>query len=199
MVDARLETEWRESLLFDALSDTAWRVFTGALMWSARNGTDGFIPARYCRQLHPDGEQPDAEIELRDAGLWETHTDTRHGDGWQFIDWAGDLGQSTAAEIEAYKANARERSRRYRESARQKAQAKAEKAQAKRLTSDVTRDATSDVRAHVGQAEAEAEAEATALNTERSSDNSIQGQSDELVTQWPTRKPGEPDEWGEAF
>lgn len=146
MTDARLRGEWLGNLEFDLLSDRAWRVFTGALMWCAQNGTDGFIPDRYHNRLHPDGanlETRKAEKELTDAGLWEK---TRHqplGKGYQLIDWDGFLGQSTAEQVETYKANARERQRRYRERERSKLE--------KRVMSDVTR--------HVGKGTGEGERE----------------------------------------
>lgn len=115
MTDARLRGEWIGKIKFDNLSDTAWRVFTTGLLWSAEQGTDGHIPSRYLRTLHPDGEKPDALREIAQAGIWETSPT-----GVQFIDWAGKLGQSTALEVETAKAQARERQRRWRDAQRQK-------------------------------------------------------------------------------
>ena len=143
---------------FDSLSDTAWRVLTGGLMWCAENGTDGDIPSRYVKYLHPDGEKPDANLELVKAEIW-IHSTT----GYLFIDWNGALGQSTAAEVAAYRQNARERSRRYRDSQRKKLEDKTTKALPQGLKpEDVMRDATSDVtrdvRAHVGEGIGEGEA-----------------------------------------
>ena len=109
MADARLRGAWLGKMRFDDLSDTAWRVFTSALMWSTEQGTDGAIPARYVRHLHPDGEQPEAVEELVAAGLAQ-----RVDDGLELIDWAGELGQSTAEQVEEYKRKARERMRRRR-------------------------------------------------------------------------------------
>lgn len=109
MADARLRGAWLGKMRFDDLSDTAWRVFTSALMWSVEQGTDGVIPSRYLKQLHPDGEQPSAIDDLVTAGIAE-----RTDKGLELIDWAGELGQSTAAQVEEYKRNARERQRRRR-------------------------------------------------------------------------------------
>lgn len=73
MADARLRAEWLGQMRFDDLSDAAWRVFTSALMWSIGNGTDGVIPRRYLRYLHPDGViEESVRIELVHAGLWSS-------------------------------------------------------------------------------------------------------------------------------
>jgi hypothetical protein len=85
------------------------------LLWSAEQGTDGHIPTRYVRALHPDGEKLDAAREVAQAGIWEINPD-----GIQFIDWSGRLGQSTALEVETAKASARDRQKRWRERERQK-------------------------------------------------------------------------------
>jgi len=153
VTDARLRGEWLNSLQFDGLSDTAWRVFTGALMWSAENGTDGLIPKRYLKMLHPDGEQPAAFEEIVRAKLW-----TARGDGFQCTDWDGSLGQSSAEQVETYKANARKRSKDYRERERKKLARSAgfspsPETQAPPVTRDVVSDVTRDVREHVGKGE----------------------------------------------
>ena len=106
MTDARLRGEWVSSMKFDNLSDKAWRIFTGALMWSAENGTDGFIPDRYSKRLHPDGSDIQAEWELSEAGLWEKTRDADGNKGMQLVDWDGALGQSLAIQVETYRANA---------------------------------------------------------------------------------------------
>ena len=144
MVDARLSSEWLGTLRFDALSDAAWRVFSGALMWCNGSGTDGVIPNRYVPRLHPDGEQPEAFAELEKAGLWE-----RTEDGYVMDEWDGALGQSTSAQVETYRANARQRQAKYREKERQKL------ARSLGLSDEgVTSDVTDDVTRHVGKAEA---------------------------------------------
>jgi hypothetical protein len=133
VTDARLPGRWASSLDMDSLSDASWRVFSYALMWSAENGTDGFIPTRYLKRLHPDGEQPEAFEQLAHQGLW-----VRGDAGYQLKDWDTSLGQSTREQVETYRAKGRERTRKYR---------------AKRTTddADVTRDVTGDVRANVGK------------------------------------------------
>lgn len=120
MTDARLRGEWLNSMKFDNLSDPAWRVFTSALMWSAENGTDGFIPGRYQNRLHPDGINNGAEAELIEAELWVKARGENEVKGYQLLDWDGALGQSTAVQVETYKANGRDRQRKFREKERQK-------------------------------------------------------------------------------
>ena len=102
MVDSRLKGEWLGSPQFEDLSDTAWRVFTLALMWSNTQGTDGLIPARYFDRLHPDGRQADATDELIRAGF----VVAVDGD-FQIPKWDADMGQSSSA----YVADRREKNR----------------------------------------------------------------------------------------
>jgi len=130
MTDARLKGGWLTAMRYADLDDTTWRVFTSALMWCAENGTDGRIPTRYLRALHPDGPRPDAHDALAAAGLWRATAD-----GYELVGWADELGQSTAQQVEAYKSGNRERTRRLRE--RRAAAAR-----------DVARDTTVDTTAH---------------------------------------------------
>lgn len=141
MADARLRGEWLGALDFDSLSDTAWRVFSSALMWSVEQGTNGLIPTRYLKSLHPDGEKADAFTEIVKIGKWSRVTD-----GYQLTDWAGALGQSTAEEVETYKQNARERQRRYREKQSATLAAKSTRGDRPTFTDDsATGDVTGDV------------------------------------------------------
>jgi hypothetical protein len=152
MTDARLRGEWLNALGFDDLSDTAWRVFTCAIMWAAENGTNGLIPTRYLKMLHPDGEKEQANVEIVSADLW-----SRTENGYQLTDWDGALGQSTAQQVETYKANARKRARDYRERERSK-QARAlglAAPESSFVGGDDTRDVTRDVREYVGKGKGE--------------------------------------------
>lgn len=193
MTDARLRGEWIGKIKFDNLTDTAWRVFTTGLLWSAEQGTDGHIPTRYLRTLHPDGEKPAAVRELAQAGLWETSAN-----GVQFIDWAGKLGQSTALEVETAKAQARERQRRYRESQRLKTaeavgftdttpEALRQLADTRDVTRHVTRPDTGDV----GEGEGEGEGQVL------SGDSETFDQQTGEVLDWPTAEIPAGD-WGSA-
>lgn len=110
MVDARLPAEWLGSIRIDGLSDRAFRVLAGALMWCNGQGTDGAVPARYTKYLHPDGDDPAAFEELESAGLWE-HVH----DGYQLLGWTSSLRQSTAEEVERYREGARRRQKEYRD------------------------------------------------------------------------------------
>lgn len=110
MVDARLPAEWLGSIRIDNLSDRAFRVLAGALMWCNGQGTDGAVPDRYTKYLHPDGDDPAAFEELERAGLWE-HVD----DGYRLVGWATALRQSTAEEVARYREGAQRRQKEYRD------------------------------------------------------------------------------------
>ena len=147
MVDARLSADWLGSIRFDDLSDRAFRIFAGALMWSNKHGTDGHVPTRYTRYLHPDGTDLDAFTELEDAGLWAAVDD-----GFQLVGWSSELHQSTAAEVEKYRESARQRQRAYRE--RQKDSVHGALGQTSERSGplrDVTRDGNGRLREHVGK------------------------------------------------
>jgi len=146
MVDARLPAEWLGSIRIDNLSDRAFRVLAGALMWCNGQGTDGSVPSRYTKYLHPDGDDPAAFDELEQAGLWE-HVD----DGYLLVGWANALRQSTAEEVERYREGARRRQKDYRD--RQRAvvvDRPGPRSIRGEATRDVTHDATGDVTPHVG-------------------------------------------------
>lgn len=109
MTDARLKGEWLTAASHDRLSDQAYRVLHNALMRSAEEGTDGAIDQRDLRWLYPGPIDQAWLDELEAAGFWE-----RTANGYQFIDWAGKLGQSTQAQVETYRSKARERMRKLR-------------------------------------------------------------------------------------
>lgn len=112
MTDARLKGEWLTDPRFDGMTDRQWRVFTSALMWSAEQGTDGRILRRHLKMLHPEGEDQSAVDALCDLGLM-----VRTDEGVEFIGWADrrQLNQSTAAQVESYKATSRAKQQRYRD------------------------------------------------------------------------------------
>lgn len=171
MVDARLPAEWLGSIRIDNLSDRAFRVLAGALMWCNGQGTDGVVPSRYTKYLHPDGDDPVAFEELERAGLW-----TREDEGFVLTGWNDELRQSTAEEVQRYREAARRRQRAYRE--RRKgvgADGDIGSRTAPWDTGDVTRDATSDVTPHVGSGSLSA-------TTQRSA----------YVTRDVTHRPGSP-------
>ncbi len=107
MTDARLPSRWLTDPQMDALTDRLWRIHTAALMWSAEQGTDGQIPRRTLRLLHPDGGTAADADELAAAGLWQV-ADT----GYEVNGWA--RTQSLAVEVEATRAANRERQARHR-------------------------------------------------------------------------------------
>lgn len=206
MVDARLRAAWLGMMKFDDLSDTAWRVFTGALMWCVENGTDGLVPSRYLKYLHPDGEQPAAFDDLIAAAIWESTPA-----GYQLLGWATDLGQSTAEQIEKYRDEARERMRKRRQAAAKRAQDAREAAEkqdsdqtptpasSSRVTGSDTPNVPMNVRTNVGEnvgiGTATATATATA-NTKNQPPDKSNPRTDQRVSAWPARQPGS-DRWYE--
>jgi hypothetical protein len=127
MTNANLPGHWLTNPKIDTLSDRAWRTFTGSLMYSAEQGTDGRLPRVAHRFLHPNGFDPTIAAELVSAHLW-TYDST--ADEYAVADWS--KSQSTAKQVEEFREGARERQRK----------ARATKAASK---SDVTRDEPRDV------------------------------------------------------
>lgn len=184
MTDARLRGGWLGKILFDDLSDPAWRVFTSALMWCAEQGMDGRVPSRYLRQLHPSGEHAEAFAELVRVGIWK-----RTPEGYELNDWSGDLGQSTAEQVERYRANNRAKVARSRARAAERAKAHAEGNPAEedpqvRTEESATGDETSDVTRYVGKGKGSG------------ADKGVNENSGS-VHSWPVRKPGV-EEWVES-
>jgi len=140
MADSRLLAHWHSNPDFDDLNDTAWRVFTGALMWSNGRGTDGHIPTRYVRTLHPDGHQPKACDDLEAAGLWRQLTD-----GYQLLGWVESLGQSTAEQVEHNKEMNRQKQARWRADQKKKLSRVPSFAETGDMTGHVTGYVTPDV------------------------------------------------------
>ena len=146
MVDARLPAEWLGSIRIDDLSDRAFRILAGALMWCNSQGTDGSIPTRYTKYLHPDGNDQAAFDELERAGIW-AHAD----DGYTLVGWSTALRQSTAAEVEHYRESSRLRQKAYRDRRRAGGAASSVSvAEEPQSVLDVTRHEVGDVTANVG-------------------------------------------------
>lgn len=143
MTDARLPGKWVTDPRMDELSDRAWRTFTGALMWSNEAGTDGLVPQKSLRFLHPLGVDSDTLIELVEAGLMEP----ADGGAVRVCDWVG-VGQELAEVVEERKAQARERQRKFREDQKRK---QLKRGSPKPVLSDEGRDVTRDVGPDVGQ------------------------------------------------
>lgn len=124
MVDARLPGRWITDPRMDALSDRAWRTFTGALMWCNEAGTDGVVPQHSLRFLHPQGVDTKTLAELVDAGLFEPE-----GKAVRVCEWV-ENGQELAETVRQRRQDNRDRQRRHRATKR------------KPVTGDVTRDVT---------------------------------------------------------
>lgn len=186
MADARLRAEWLGQMRFEDLSDAAWRVFTSALMWSVGNGTDGMIPKRHLRFLHPEGVSEAVRTELVAAALW---SETK--DGFVMLDWTGELGQSTAAQIDKYREDARVRQQRRRERAKKGREAREGEelgsgAQSASVTPNVTRDIPRDVTPNVGLGQG------LGLGNGKGYGQEEDSAPENRVTEWPTRTPGTP-------
>lgn len=100
MTNANLPGRWLVDPQLEELSDRAWRMFTGSLMYAAEQGTDGVIGRPALRLLHPEGFDLKAAQELLAAGRWEVH-----GSGYRVVDWA--KTQSTAEQVEHYRERGR--------------------------------------------------------------------------------------------
>lgn len=112
MTDARLPGYWLNEMRFQDLSDKQWRVFTGLLMWSVEQGTDGHVPTRYIGTVHLDGVD-DADLDaLAACGVLE-----RVKTGVQMLRWddPNGLRQSSAATVAAYRDRKRANQASYRE------------------------------------------------------------------------------------
>jgi hypothetical protein len=188
MVDARLNGLWLNTIKYDALTDVEWRVFTGGLMWAAENMTDGHVPSRYLRMLHPDGEKPEAIDGITKHGLWEAVDG-----GYQFIDWAGELHQSTAESIDKQRADNRARAA----ASRARAQARAAGTTAKpapafpsTVTRDVTRDVTGDVPPHVGIGKGKGKGKGIGYAPGVSNDETVNENTGEVKEFWPVAQIG---------
>ncbi len=102
---------WPADPRFDAVSDSAVRVWVAGLAWSAGAGTDGKIPLSALRHLHPDGPRPDIAAELVVRGVWGVD-----GDGWRNLAYQDD--QTRSSDAARLREQARERQRRKRDNDR---------------------------------------------------------------------------------
>lgn len=176
MTDARLPGRWLNDPTLDALTDRLWRVHSGALMWSNEHGTDGLIPRRTLRLLHPDGATPDDARGLISAGLWAAEGDAFRVQAWEQT-------QTPAAIVE----HQRERNR-------LKNQALRERERAKRAAASDSSPVTGHVTGYAGGQDRQGQdrtgkASDKPGTTQRGSAHESAGMS------WPTRLPGTPDTW----
>lgn len=115
-------------------------------MWCNGQGTDGSIPARYTKYLHPDGDDQSAFDELEHAGIW-----SRTDDAYVLVGWSTELRQSTAAEVQHYREASRLRQKAYRDRRRGANAGESHSPVVDSVTThDVTRDQNRDVTANVG-------------------------------------------------
>lgn len=152
MTDARLPDRWLTDVKYLDLSDSAWRLFTSALMWSNQQGTDGDIPRVALNIFRTEEQVSSAVAELVQKSHWE-----ETASGFRFSQqWERELGQSTMAEVESRKEANRQRQRRLREkgdssSGELDLASSRERNSPARRNPDVVRDVTRDVTRDVGQ------------------------------------------------
>ncbi len=108
MTDSRLPDKWLGDPTFSGLSDPAWRLFTNALMWSNRYGTDGEIEKRFLSHLLVQGDTDSQVFELVDSGL------ALHSSSGIALPWL-ELGQSLAIDVEKRRAQNRNRKEKQKE------------------------------------------------------------------------------------
>ena len=130
MTDTRLPDKWLLNPALDKLSHGAWRLFTRALMFCNQQGTDGEIERLYMHHVYPWGDYSDFVKELVRIGWMEITDDAFVIPGWE------EKGQSSAAQVEHWRAQSRERQQRSRD--------KKKSSTAAQATGDVTRDVGQD-------------------------------------------------------
>lgn len=133
-MDARVPERALTDACLDGLSDAAYRIWVAGLVYAVGQSSDGRIPRRALRLLHPDGARLDLANELVECGVWKLD-----GDGWLNLRYQPD--QTTATDVERLREQSRQRSAKYRESkaAGGKAKAGSEKDEghaASRVTDD---------------------------------------------------------------
>lgn len=131
MTDTRLVEGFLTNPKIDGLSDAAFRTYINGLVYAVSAGTDGYLPGRALRLLHPDGARPDTSLELVKRRLWEPATD-----GWRIHDF--DKHQTSAEQIERSRELARARKQRERDKKTEEAMSRA----TGRVTGRVTAAAT---------------------------------------------------------
>jgi hypothetical protein len=181
MTDARLPGRWINDPALLDLSDRLWRVHTLALMWSAEQGTDGAIPVRMLRLLHPDGATLEDARALIGAGLWASE-----GAAYRVLRW--EQSQSLAADVERARVSNRERQARHRAKTSAAATPKPG-----HVTRDVTGESPRQGQARQGQARTGQASEVPGTSQHENAPDRVG-----LGAAWPTRIPGT-DAWSDTY
>lgn len=187
MTDGRIPGKWMNEPRFIEMDANTWCVFTKAIAWSNEAGTDGFIKWRYLSLLHPDGEQPEANAELVELGLW-----TKMPTGYQLLDWdkpahQGGLGQSTAEYVRTQQERNRKKQQEYRDRLAAKAAAEKEAKESNNpepVTGDVTGYVTGSVTGHIGH-----DTTRHAQTTEQLGEELQQQEQETKPSSWPCPEP----------
>jgi hypothetical protein len=93
----------------DGLSDRAFRTFVNSLAYGAEHGTDGHLPRRALRVLHPEGVDEATAAELVTADKWSPQPDGCY----EVADW--ERTQSLSKQVEWQHERNRRKVRAYRE------------------------------------------------------------------------------------
>ncbi len=109
MADTRLKDSLIGDPKMENLTDAEWRVWTLGYVYANKHLTNGHIPARALRYLHPDGEKPVAVERLLALRLWTHHRDG----GWEIVDFLDT--QSSAKQVTDYLEGNRRRVKEWRE------------------------------------------------------------------------------------
>lgn len=109
MADTRLRDSLVGDPVLEGLTDTEFRVWVCAYVFANKHLTDGRIPARALRYLHPDGEKPVAVERLLALKLWAHHRDG----GWEIVNFL--KTQSSAKQVADYLEGNRRRQKEWRE------------------------------------------------------------------------------------
>jgi len=161
VTDTRLAESFLTHPALDELSDGAHRVYVQGLVYAVGHGTDGLLPRRSLRFLHPEGPRPANVAELVAAGLWSAV-----GDGYEVRNF---LRYQSSAEQVRLAAEARQAGR---DAAAEKKREQRAGAKAKGATSvfrdvpgDSCRDSGRDFTGQAGQAGQALEATTRAVGT----------------------------------
>jgi hypothetical protein len=175
MPDTRLPERWLLDVALVELSPSAWQFFTTALMYCNAQGTDGFVREGAFRFL------PRAPSDQDLAAVVATGRLERVEGGYQFRDWTGELGQSSAAAIEIKREQNRTRQQTYRD--RHKRAVKGARG-TRDVTEAVARDVTRDVQGEDRQGE-----------DRRGEGSDMKSRASRKAPAWPVAAPGS----GRAF
>jgi hypothetical protein len=163
---------WLSAPWWDALGSAGQGIYVSALAWSMGQGMDGDVPRTGLRFIAADtaaaADALDHAVRLNRVAATAT--------GWQFIDWTGMQGQTTAADIQANRerraTNERVRRRRAKSTTNETDSIVHTTVVGEHVADHVADRASTHDRGHVGKGKTE------------------QGTGSGTTTAWPVRIPG---------